>query len=154
MGSWVDEWADQRVSQQADEHIKAQKFGLAVRAAMMLRLHLVRQLQTDVEEFSRKFPAHIMGPEEQANQCLRIRTMRLPLEGVDIMFVQNRIEFTRFRVAKLGDKSMPYDNGVVLVGTDFEGHDWIECDGRKLMNAEEVSRMLLTPVFDHAVPVG
>ena len=154
MSDWVDRFHDKYVERKADEEIGAQRYRVAVQEACRLANLLKERVCHDVAKFQAKFPDRIEGPmngDDDFASGTKFRTSYFPLSILEFKLSSDRIDFKR-RYKRTQDAPWAEENGSILVKADFDTESWFEHQGNKLLTVEEVSQLLLSPIFDYALP--
>lgn len=154
MSDWIDKLQEKHVERKADEAIASQRHELITQATWHLGNILKDQFQRDVAKFQAKFPGHLEGPmdgDQDFANGTKLRTSYFPLSILEFRLSSGRIDFKR-RYKATQDAAWTEENGSILVKADFDSEPWFEHQGKKLLTVEEVSQLLLSPIFDHALP--
>jgi hypothetical protein len=149
MPDWADKIIDNKLSKKADESIEAQKDAIAVAEASRIETLLRQQMEESVKQFSCAIGG-VEGPVTSSlNGYTRFRTVKMPLRVVEFSFVQARILFKTHDQLSLASPFTSSD-GIIRIRGEFNAEPWFEYNGRRLNTIEEVSELLLRPLFESA----
>ena len=146
MSHWADRISERKLSQKADEHIELERHSIAVAETPRIESLLRKDMERSVNLFSQSIGG-VEGPSTTLDGYTKYRTLKWPLAAVEFCFDAARIVFRKYYRASLaGDPNTSTE--IIRIRGEFNGEPWFDYNGDRLNTIEEVSELLLLPLFD------